>query len=240
MRVIATTLLVYLAAVAAVFGTQFAAVIALMARRARYVRPGARRPHRPPGQRARVVPGAHRHRVARGRPLRGASACACSRAGCPRAAVAAMIVGILSLSQALESLAILVGVGPGVTLDWIARTLASASPVGLAAGDPRDRRPRAGRGGAVLPRLHADAAAPGVERGPRHPDDRDRLRGDSRRGGARRAGDGHRDLPRAGHRAIRQRDPRGDLPRGQQRGLGGALGRVRLAAGLRRRTRCCS
>ena len=33
-----------------------------------------------------------------------------------------MIVGILSLSQALESLAILVGVGSGATLDWIART----------------------------------------------------------------------------------------------------------------------
>ena len=34
MRVIVTTLLCYLAAVAAVFGTQFAAVIGLMARRA--------------------------------------------------------------------------------------------------------------------------------------------------------------------------------------------------------------
>jgi membrane protease YdiL (CAAX protease family) len=42
-----------------------------------------------------------------------------------------MIVGILALSQALESLAILLGVGPGASLDWIARTLAGAGPLGL-------------------------------------------------------------------------------------------------------------
>ncbi len=47
------------------------------------------------------------------------------------AALAAMIVGILALSQALESIAILAGVGPGANLDWIARTLAAASPAGL-------------------------------------------------------------------------------------------------------------
>ena len=47
------------------------------------------------------------------------------------AAIVAMIVGILALSQALESIAILAGVGPGANLDWIARTLAAASPVGL-------------------------------------------------------------------------------------------------------------
>ena len=35
------------------------------------------------------------------------------------------------LAAALESLAILVGVGPGANLDWIARTLAAASPAGL-------------------------------------------------------------------------------------------------------------
>jgi membrane protease YdiL (CAAX protease family) len=43
-----------------------------------------------------------------------------------------MIVGILALSQALDSLAVLVGVGPGANLDWIARTLATATPLTLA------------------------------------------------------------------------------------------------------------
>jgi hypothetical protein len=42
-----------------------------------------------------------------------------------------MIVGTLALSQALESLTHLLGVGPGANLDWIARTLAGAGPVGL-------------------------------------------------------------------------------------------------------------
>ena len=49
----------------------------------RHVRPRARWARRPPRQCARLVPGPHRHRVARGGPPDGASACACSRAGCP-------------------------------------------------------------------------------------------------------------------------------------------------------------
>ena len=130
MRVIATTLLVYLAAVAAVFGTQFAAVIALMA-----VRGGTFDPERD-GLTALLVsvPASSLALIgiawlAAGNPRRERLRLLPS--GVSGAAVGAMIVGILSLSQALESLAILVGVGSGVTLDWIARTLAAASPVGL-------------------------------------------------------------------------------------------------------------
>lgn len=42
-----------------------------------------------------------------------------------------MILGTLALSQALESLTILLGMGPGPALDWIARTMAEASPLGV-------------------------------------------------------------------------------------------------------------
>jgi len=45
--------------------------------------------------------------------------------------LAVMIVGTLALSQALESLSILFGSGPGPALDWLARTMATASPAGL-------------------------------------------------------------------------------------------------------------
>lgn len=45
--------------------------------------------------------------------------------------VGAMVVGMLALSQGLESLSVLLGLGPGPTLDWINRTLAAASPPGL-------------------------------------------------------------------------------------------------------------
>jgi uncharacterized protein len=130
MPVIATTLLFYLAAVAAVFGTQFAAVMALMARRA-----GTFDPERD-GLTALLVsvPASSLALIgiawlAAGRPRRERLRLLPSRVSA--AAIAAMIVGILALSQALESLAILVGVGPGANLDWIARTLAAASPVGL-------------------------------------------------------------------------------------------------------------
>jgi len=130
MWVIASTLLVYLVAFAAVFGTQFAAVVALMSRRAGTFDPGrdglaallvsvpasslaliaiawlaAGRPRR---ERLRLLPGRASTRV-----------------------IVAMIVGVLALSQALESLAILLGVGPGANLDWIAGALAGAGPVSL-------------------------------------------------------------------------------------------------------------
>lgn len=49
----------------------------------------------------------------------------------PARGVAAAVVGILALSQVLESLAQLAGVGRGHALDWMIHTLASARPVGL-------------------------------------------------------------------------------------------------------------
>ena len=130
MRVIAATLLVYLAAVVAVFGTQFSAVAMLMARRA-----GTFDPDRD-GLAALLVsvPASSLALIgiawlAAGRPRRERLRWLPSRVSTP--AIVAMIVGILALSQALESIAILVGVGPGANLDWIARTLAAAGPVGL-------------------------------------------------------------------------------------------------------------
>jgi membrane protease YdiL (CAAX protease family) len=130
MQVIATTLLVYLAAVSAVFGTQFAAVMALMARRA-----GTFDPERD-GLTALLVsvPASSLALIgiawlAAGRPRRERLRLLPNRVSA--GTIAAMIVGILALSQALESIAILAGVGPGANLDWIAGTLAAASPVGL-------------------------------------------------------------------------------------------------------------
>ncbi len=130
MHVIASTLLVYLAAVAAVFGTQLAAVMALMTRRA-----GAFDPERD-GLAALLVsvPASSLALIgiawlAAGRPRRERLRLLPGRVSAP--AIVAMIVGILALSQALESLAILVGVGPGANLEWIARTLSAAGPAGL-------------------------------------------------------------------------------------------------------------
>ncbi|MFI5325726.1 MAG: CPBP family intramembrane glutamic endopeptidase, partial [Candidatus Rokuibacteriota bacterium] len=130
MQVIATTLLVYLAAVSAVFGTQLVAVMALVARRA-----GTFDPERD-GLTALLVsvPASSLALIgiawlAAGRPRRERLRLLPSRVSA--GTLAAMIVGILALSQALESIAILAGVGPGANLDWIARTLAAASPVGL-------------------------------------------------------------------------------------------------------------
>jgi membrane protease YdiL (CAAX protease family) len=42
-----------------------------------------------------------------------------------------VVLGTLALSQALESLTIVLGVGPGPALDWIARTMADAPPLGV-------------------------------------------------------------------------------------------------------------
>jgi membrane protease YdiL (CAAX protease family) len=130
MRVIATTLLVYLAAIAAVFGLQLVAVTALVTRRA-----GAFDLERD-GLAALLVgvPASSLALIAiawlaAGRPRRERLRLLASRV--PTRATAAMIVGILALSQALESLALLLGVGPGANLDWIARTVGGAGPVGL-------------------------------------------------------------------------------------------------------------
>lgn len=131
MRVIATTLLVYLAAVAAVFGLQLVAVTALVTRRA-----GTFDLERD-GLAALLVgvPASSLGLIvvawlAVGRPRRERLRLLPTRV--PARGILAMIVGILALSQALESLALLVGVGPGANLDWIARTLATATPLTLA------------------------------------------------------------------------------------------------------------
>lgn len=131
MRVIATTLLVYLAAVAAVFGLQLVAVTALVTRRA-----GTFDLERD-GLAALLVgvPASSLGLIvvawlAAGRPRRERLRLLPTRV--PARGILAMIVGILALSQALESLALLVGVGPGANLDWIARTLATATPLTLA------------------------------------------------------------------------------------------------------------
>jgi len=43
-----------------------------------------------------------------------------------------MVAGILALSQALESLVLLLGVGTGPALEWMTRTMGSTTPFGLA------------------------------------------------------------------------------------------------------------
>jgi membrane protease YdiL (CAAX protease family) len=129
-RVIVSTLLVYLAACATVFGAQFVAVTALMIRRADpfdLERDGlsALLVSVPASSLALVVIAW----LAAGRPRRERLRLLPGRLS-PDALVA-MSVGVLALSQALESLALLAGVGPGANLDWIARTLAGAGPAGL-------------------------------------------------------------------------------------------------------------
>jgi len=130
MRVITTTLLFYGAAVAAVFGLQLVAVTALVTRRS-----GAfdlERDGLPallvgvPASSLALIAVAW---LAAGHPRRERLRLLPSPL--PAGALAAMIVGTLALSQALESLTHLLGVGPGANLDWIARTLAGAGPLGL-------------------------------------------------------------------------------------------------------------
>jgi len=131
MRVIATTLLAYLAAVTAVFGLQLVAVTTLVTRRA-----GTFDLERD-GLTALLVgvPASSLGLIAvawlaAGRPRRERLRLVSTRV--PAHGILAMIAGILALSQALESLALLIGVGPGANLEWIARTLATATPVSLA------------------------------------------------------------------------------------------------------------
>jgi len=52
--------------------------------------------------------------------------------GVPARQIVVMVVGTLALSQALESLVLLLDVGPGPALEWMTRTMASATPLGLA------------------------------------------------------------------------------------------------------------
>lgn len=127
---IGTTLLVYCAAVLAVFGLQLAAVTALVTRRAGTFdleRDGlAALLAGVPASSLALVAIAW---LAAGRPRRERLRLLPS----PMSAgtLVALAVGALALSQALESLALLLGVGPGANLDWIGRTLAGAGPVGF-------------------------------------------------------------------------------------------------------------
>ena len=130
MRVIASTLLVYLGAVGAVLGAQLVAVTALVAWRAGdfdLERDGL----------VALLVGVPASSlallgiawVAAGRPRRERLRLLPSLV--PAGGVGAMAVGTLALSQGLESLAILLGVGPGANLQWISRTLADATPAAL-------------------------------------------------------------------------------------------------------------
>jgi membrane protease YdiL (CAAX protease family) len=130
MRVIVTTLLVYGGAVAAVFGLQLLVVTALAARGSGTLDlEGVGLAPLLAGVSASSLGLVGIAWVAAGRPRRERLRLGASRR--PASTLAAMIVGALALSQVLESLAYLVGAGPGPSLDWIARTLAAASPLEL-------------------------------------------------------------------------------------------------------------
>jgi len=50
----------------------------------------------------------------------------------PAREILVMVAGILALSQALESLVLLLGLGTGPALEWMTRTMGSTTPLGLA------------------------------------------------------------------------------------------------------------
>ncbi|HEY7654666.1 MAG TPA: type II CAAX endopeptidase family protein [Methylomirabilota bacterium] len=130
MRPIVTALTVYVIAAAAVLGLQLLAVTALLAWRS-----GALDLDRdglatllvgvPASSAALIVIAV----LAARRPRRVGLRLAPSRV--PPRAIVAMVVGMLALSQALESLVVALGVGRGPALEWVARGLASASATGL-------------------------------------------------------------------------------------------------------------
>jgi membrane protease YdiL (CAAX protease family) len=131
MRAIWSTLLVYGIAFVSVFGLQLVAVTALLTWRTGAVdldRDGLSAllvavpassltliaialvaAGRPRSQRLRLVP-----------------------SGVPAREILVMVAGILALSQALESLVLLLGVGTGPALEWMTRTMGSTTPFGLA------------------------------------------------------------------------------------------------------------
>jgi membrane protease YdiL (CAAX protease family) len=130
MRVVAGTLLVYLVAVGAVLGLQLVAMTGLVAARGGTFdleRDGlaALLVGVPASSLALIGVAWGAAGVPRGERLRLRP----SRA--PARAVAAMAVGTLALSQGLESLSILIGVGPGANIQWISRSLAAATPAML-------------------------------------------------------------------------------------------------------------
>jgi membrane protease YdiL (CAAX protease family) len=129
MRPVWTALLVYIVAVVAVIGLQFAAVTALVGW------PGSIEIERDalatllasvPASSLALIAIAL---VAGGRP---SSVTLRLRAGrIAGRGLAIVVLGTLALSQALESLTILLGMGLGPSLDLIARTMADAPPLGV-------------------------------------------------------------------------------------------------------------
>jgi membrane protease YdiL (CAAX protease family) len=129
MRPVWTALLVYLVAVIAVLGLQLAAVTALVGWR------GAIEVERDalatllagvPASSLALIGIAF---LAGGRP--SSLTLRLCRGRIVGRGLAIVVLGTLALSQALESLTILLGVGPGPALDWIARTMSDAPPIGV-------------------------------------------------------------------------------------------------------------
>jgi uncharacterized protein len=129
MRPVWTALLVYVAAVVAVLGLQLAAVTALVGWRGTVdidrdalatLLAGV------PASSLALIAIAF---MAGGRP--SSASLRLSRGRVQGRGLAIVIAGALALSQALESLTILLGVGLGPALDWIAQTMAAAPPIGV-------------------------------------------------------------------------------------------------------------
>jgi membrane protease YdiL (CAAX protease family) len=127
MRPIWTTVCVYLLAVVAVFGLQFLAVTALLAGHG-----GALDLEHDavlsllvavPASSLALIAIAG---VAAGRPW--AITLRLVPSPLPPRSLLVMIVGVLALSQALDSLTHLLGIGPGPAIDWIVRAMAAAPP----------------------------------------------------------------------------------------------------------------
>ncbi len=129
MRVILGTLLVFGVAFVSVFGLQLVAVTAVLSWRGETLEDGGL---------AALLAGVPASSVAliaiawlaARRPQRESLRLGPGRMRGPDAAV--MAAGVLALSQVLESLVLLLGLGPGPTLEWMTRTVASATPPGLA------------------------------------------------------------------------------------------------------------
>lgn len=131
MRAIWGTLLVYGIAFVAVFGLQLVAVTALLTWRTGAVdldRDGlsALLVAVPASSLALIAIAL----VAAGRPRRRRLRLVPS--GVSAREILVMVAGILALSQALESLVLLLGVGTGPALEWMTRTMGSTTPLGLA------------------------------------------------------------------------------------------------------------
>ena len=129
MRPVWTALLVYLVAVVAVLGLQLAAVTALVGWRGpiEIERDGlATLLVGVPASSLALIAIAF---LAGGRPP--SLTLRLRRSRIAGRGLAIVVLGTLALSQALESLTIVLGVGPGPALDWIEQTMAGAPPIGV-------------------------------------------------------------------------------------------------------------